>query len=234
MKRFWNDVAVEAAPGGWRVALDGRAIKTAVGSPQIVPSAALAEALADEWRAQGDEIDAGAFVLRDMADFAIDIVAADRDTLIAALLAYAESDTLCYHAEPDEPLAIRQRAVWEPLLAAAEARWNVKFKRVSGIIHRAQPPATLARMREALATQPDFTLAALNTLASLAASLVIALAALEPGAGAATLWDAANLEEDWQFEQWGVDGEALALRTRRAALFVEAMRFANLAEIYAS
>lgn len=228
MKRFWDTVAVEAVAGGWRVVLDGRPIKTAVGAPQIVPSAPLAQALAHEWRSQGADIDASAFVLRDMADFAIDIARTDRDAVIAALLAYAGSDTLCYRAEPDEPLAIRQRAVWEPLLAAAEERWSVAFTRVSGIIHRAQPPATLKAMRAALTEQDDFTLAALNTLASLAASLVIALAAAEPGADAAALWDAANLEEDWQAEQWGVDDEALALRTRRAALFGDAMRFAAL------
>ncbi len=230
MKRFWKEVAVEPAPGGWRVALDGRALKTAAGAPQIVASAVLAEALADEWRGQGETIDAGAFVLRDMADFAIDIAAADRGMLIAALLAYAESDTLCYCAEPDEPLAARQRAVWEPLLSAVEARWNIQFTRVSGIIHRAQRPATLARLRGVLEEKSDFTLAALNTLASLAASLVIALTALDPEADAASLWDAANLEEDWQAEQWGTDAEALALRTRRAALFTAAMRFASHAQ----
>ena len=228
MKRFWTEVTVEAAPGGWRAALDGRAIKTAVGAPQIVPTSALAEALAGEWRAQGEVIDPRAFVLRDMADFAIDIVGADRTPVIAALLAYAESDTLCYCAEPDEPLAIRQRAVWEPLLTAAEQRRGVEFTRVSGIIHRAQPAATLERLRAVLETQDDLTLAALNTLASLAASLVIALAALDPDADSAALWDAANLEEDWQAEHWGADAEALALRTKRAALFADAMRFAAL------
>ena len=228
MKRFWTEVTVEAVPEGFRVVLDGRAIKTAVGAPQIVPTSALAEALAREWRAQGEVIDPRAFVLRDMADFAIDIVGADRTPVIAALLGYAESDTLCYRAEPDEPLAIRQRAAWEPLLTAAEQRWGVQFVRVSGIIHRAQPAATLERLRAVLEAQDDFLLAALNTLASLAASLVIALAALDPDADAAALWDAANLEEDWQAEQWGSDAEALALRTKRAALFADAMRFVAL------
>ncbi len=229
MKRFWSEVSVAPATRGWRVAIDGRAIRTAVGAAQIVPSAALAEALADEWRAQGEEIDASGFVLRDMADFAIDIVSADRAPVLAALLAYAESDTLCYRAEPDEPLAIRQRAVWEPLLGAAETRWDIAFVRIGGIIHRPQPPATLERLRAVLAAHDDFTLAALNTLASLAASLVIALAALEPDADPAALWDAANLEEDWQAEQWGADAEAVTLRTRRAALFAQAARFAALA-----
>ena len=120
--------------------------------------------------------------------------------------------------------------VWEPLLAAAEARWDIHFERIEGIIHRAQPAATLARMQAVLEAQDAFALAALNTLASLAASLVIALAAIAPGADAEALWNAANLEEDWQAELWGKDAEAKALRARRFGEFAGAMGFAGLVE----
>ena len=235
MKRFYQAVTVksedagEPEAGGWRVLLDGRGIKTACGNPQIVPTRALAEALAAEWAGQGEEINPSAFRFRDLADYAIDVAGPDRATVIAAVLRFAESDTLCYRAEPDEALAERQREVWEPLLAKAEARWDVHFERISGVIHRPQPAATLVRMARVLEAQDSFTLAALHTLASLAASLVIALAAIAPGADAEALWNAANLEEDWQAELWGKDAEAETLRTRRLAEFAAAMRFAELA-----
>ena len=96
-------------------------------------------------------------------------------------------------------------------------------------MHRPQPAATLARMRTVLEAESDFALAGLQTLTSLAASLVIGLAALAPEADAEELWEAANLEEDWQAELWGKDGEAEARRERRLAAFVAAMRFAALA-----
>ena len=233
MRRFWREVTVEAADDGWRVALDGRPIRTQQGASQLVPTGPLAEALAAEWRAQGETIDPAGFVLRDLADYALDVVGdvggQGRTVAIARILAYAESDTLCYRAEPDEPLGIRQGATWEPLLKAAEARHGVRFERIAGIVHRAQPAETLARLRAALAAHDAFQLAALQTLASLAASLVVALAALEPGAAPAALWAIANLEEDWQAEQWGQDAEATALRARRLAGFAAAMRFARLA-----
>lgn len=230
MKRFYKSVTVAPADeGGWRVLLDGRAIKTAGGRPQIVPTSALADAMADEWEEQGEEIDLARFVLRDMADYAIDVVAPGPEDVARGLLPYAETDTLCYRAEPDEALHERQRDVWDPLLAAAEARWDVRFDRISGVIHRAQPPETLARLETMLAGQPPFALAALQTLASLAASLVIGLAALAPGADAEALWNAANLEEDWQAELWGKDAEAEARRARRFTAFAAAMRFAELA-----
>lgn len=230
MKRFWKQVSVAQGPEGWRVLLDGRAIKTVGGRPQAVPTQALATALGEEWAAQGEEIDPSRFVLRDMADYAIDVVANEREQVIADLLRYAETDTLCYRGDPGEALTDRQDEVWEPLLIAAEQRYDVHFERVSGVLHRPQPAATLARLQAVLAAHDDLALAALKTLASLAASLTVALAALEPGADAERLWDAANLEEDWQAELWGKDAEAMDRRARRLAAFQAAAHFAELAQ----
>ena len=228
MKRFWTDATVTAASDGWQVQLDARPVKTQAGSAQVVPSQSLAASLASEWAAQGATVNPDSLPLRDLADLAIDVIAADRARTIAALLRYAETDTLCYRAEPEEPLHARQIELWEPLLLAAEARWQVQFARISGVIHRPQSAATLAQLERALAGYDHFTLAALTTLSALAASLAIALAALEPGADAETLWNAANLEEDWQAELWGSDAEAVLLRARRLAAFSAAQRFAQL------
>lgn len=229
MKRFWTDVATEPHGGGWRVLLDGRAIRTQGGRAQLVPSAALAEALAAEWAAQGAAIDPAGFLLRDLADTALDLVAPDRGAAVATLLRYAETDTLCYRADPEQALHPRQQALWDPLLSAAEARWDVRFIRINGVLPRPQPAATLARLDAVLRSHTDFALAALTTLASLAASLVVALAALDPDAEAAALWQAAELEEAWQAELWGRDAEAEQRRARRFAAFAAAMRFARLA-----
>lgn len=229
MKRFYKTVTVGPEGERWRVLLDGRGIKTVGGRPQLLPTQSLAEALSEEWERQGEELDPAGFVLRDMADYALDVVGPERADTIRALVAYAGTDTLCYRAEPDEPLHERQQEVWDPLLHAAEARWDVHFERLSGIIHRPQPAATLARMEAVLAAERDFALAALNTLTSLASSLVIGLAALAPHADAELLWNAANLEEDWQAELWGKDFEAEERRAKRFATFEAAMRFAQLA-----
>jgi len=228
MKRFYREVSTEAHGGGWRVTLDGRPIKTAGTRPQIVPSLALALALAEEWAGQGEEIAPTRFVLRDMADYAIDVVATGRDEVIRAILAFAESDTLCYRGDPDEALWAHQQERWEPLLTAAERRWDIRFVRICGIIHRPQPPETLARLAAAVAAQDDFTLAALHTLTSLAASLVLGLAALEPDADIAALWAAAHVEEDWQAELWGRDEEAMERQAQRGTLFTAAARMVRL------
>ncbi len=231
MKRFYKQVTVAEGDDGWRVLLDGRGIRTAGGRAQVVPTRALAEALAAEWAAQGEEISAAGFVLRDLADYAIDVIAAGKAETIRAILPYGETDTLCYRADEGEALRRRQDAMWEPLLTAAEARYDVRFERVGSIVHQPQPAATLARLEAVLAAQNEFTLAALHTLASLSASLVIALAAHAPEADAVALWDAANLEEDWQAELWGKDAEAETRRANRLASFAAAMRFTALAGV---
>jgi chaperone required for assembly of F1-ATPase len=230
MKRFYTDVATAAQDGGWRVLLDGRPIRTQGGRPQTLPTPSLADACAQEWAAQPAQIDPQAFALRDMADFALDAVAPDPATSIAALIPYAETDTLCYRADPDEPLHARQHAIWEPLLTATEQREGLTFTRISGVIHRAQPPETIAHLRARFAAFDPFRLAALRNLASLSASLVIALAALEPDADLPALWSAASLEEEWQADLWGRDAEAEQRRALRAEAFATAARFASLAQ----
>jgi len=229
MKRFYEQVTVEAAEGGWQVALDGRRLKTPAGAPQIVPTRALAEALAEEWRLQPQKIDPRGLPMRDMADYAIDRVRGDRAATIAAILNFAETDTLCYRADPGDPLRKRQDEWWDALLAPVEARLGARFERIDGIGHRPQPRETLAAARSRLEGENVFTLAALQNLSALAASLAIAFAAVEPEADGETLFAAANLEEDWQAVEWGWDSEALARRDGRLAGFLLAQRLALLA-----
>ena len=231
IRRFYKDVTLAQQPGGSQVMLDARGVKTVGGAPQIVPTEALGEALAAEWARQGERIDPASLPLRDMADYAIDVVAADPAAVAQGLLAYAETDTLCYRADPDEPLHARQQAEWEPLLAAFEATHGITFTRVSGVLHRPQPPATLAVLKARLLALDPFTLAGVEAMTKLAASLVTALAALdaahedEPLA----LWRAVCLEEEWQAELWGRDEEAEERRARREADFLRACAFARLA-----
>lgn len=230
MKRFYKDATVQPVEGGWQVHLDGREVKTQGGKRQIAPNTALAELLRAEWASQGEEIDPARFTYRDMADYALDVVEPNRKAAITTLLRYAETDTLCYRADPGDALWHRQCAVWDPLLEAIETREGVRFQRVSGVMHKPQSAEVIDSLRARLEQLDACTLAALHTLASLAASLTIGLLALEPGADSRTLWDAANLEEDWQAEQWGRDAEAEDRREFRRHSFAAALAFARAAQ----
>ncbi len=227
MKRFYREAEAVRGAEGWHVTLDGRRLMTQGGRALTLPTENLARLLAGEWAAQGETIDSRGFAMRDLADFAIDVVSADPGATIDALLRFAETDTLCYRAHPDEPLWKRQQELWEPLLAGCEARERVRLQRVSGVIHRAQDRAVLTRLRARLEEMEPLTLAALTTLASLTSSLMIGLAALQRDADGEALWAAANLEEEWQAELWGRDPEAAERRELRKAEFLAAVAFAR-------
>jgi len=233
VKRFWDRVALERAEGGWQVTLDARRVRTPQGRPQVVPSEPLAQALAEEWDRTGEMIDPGAFPMRDMADYAIDVVAPAPEAVADKLIAYGETDTLCYRADPDEPLFERQEQVWEPLLSAFEAREGAALVRVSGIVHRPQGARQMERLHARMLAENPFRLAALEAMTALAASLVVGLSALARETAqedaARALWRAASLEEEWQAELWGRDHEAEERRARRERDFLAAWRFARLA-----
>lgn len=232
IRRFYKDVTLAAQDaGGWQVMLDNRGIKTVGGQPQIVPTQALGEAMAAEWRGQGEKIDPASLPLRDMADYAIDIVSADPAAAARALVAYGDTDTLCYRADPDEALFARQQTEWEPLLERFEAAHGITLTRISGIVHRPQPPEALAAMEARLLTLPPFVLAGVEAMTKLAASLITALAALDAAHEdeARMLWHSVCLEEEWQADLWGRDWEAEERRARREADFLRAAAFARLA-----
>jgi|TARA_R100000049_G_C1942782_1_gene87222 chaperone required for assembly of F1-ATPase len=229
VKRFWKEATLRPVDGGWQVWLDERAVKSRGGAPQVAPTRSLGELLRAEWADAGEEIAPEDLPLRDLADRAIDTARAAPEPIIARLLGFADGDTLCYRAEPDEAIAHRQTEVWEPIVARIEADLGIQLARTHGILHRPQPEASLSAIRDRLETQNAFALVGLDIAASLAASLCIALAGLDEDADAQALWGAANLEQDWQAERWGFDEEALARRNEREAEFTKALAFARAA-----
>lgn len=224
MKRFWKQVTVE--DGG--IALDGKPVRTPGRAPLLLPTPALSEAVAGEWRAVADDIDPRAMPLTGLANAAIDRIAPDPSAFAAGLARYGESDLLYYRAELPEPLVARQAAAWDPLLAWARSRYDVHFETAIGVMHRAQPPATVSRLAEAVAALDGFRLAGLSPIVTVSGSLVAALALLEGAADAETVWKAAQVDEDWQAEQWGEDELATQARDAHHADFLAGARFLSL------
>jgi chaperone required for assembly of F1-ATPase len=227
VKRFYKAVATAAVDGHFAVNLDGRPIRTPKRAPLAVPTAALAEAIAAEWDAQGEEILPATMPLTGIANAAIDWVVPDPAAFAAPLAAYGETDLLCYRA-PEPPLARAEAEGWNPILAWAETRLCVEFTLVTGIIHQPQPAATVAALRDALLAHDPFRLAALSPIITIGGSLVVALAHVSKAFDSETLWQAVTLDERWQEEQWGVDDQAAQQRARHHAEWQTATRFLSL------
>lgn len=144
------------------------------------------------------------------------------DALHALIVPYAESDVLCYRADTSPELAAQQAAMWDPLLDWARARFDVAFTITAGIVHVAQPPETVARLRAAVAAYAAPALVALHTLTTIGGSLVAALMVAEDAITADAAFDACHLDELWQMKLWGEDALATAQREKRRAEFVTA------------
>jgi chaperone required for assembly of F1-ATPase len=229
MKRFYKTVSVEKTPDGFRILLDGKVVKTPGRRILLLPTRALANGIAEEWRAQGEDINAASMPMLRLANTALDGVASTRNEVIAAILRFGEHDLICYRAE-EKKLASRQRAAWDPMLDWAASRHGARFEIGAGVVHIAQPAETLARLRLAIAGHDDFALAALHMMASIAGSLVLALAVAEGKIDVGSAFQLSRLDEDYQAELWGRDeeaaarGEALAREMAAAAAFLAAAR----------
>jgi chaperone required for assembly of F1-ATPase len=228
VKRFYDKAAVVPSGEGLTIELDGRPVRTPARRALILPSVALAEAIAAEWQAQGDKVDPRSMPLTGLANAAIDQVAPDRGAFASDLALYAETDLLCYRADGPDELAAREEAAWEPLLAWARARYDIGFETTAGIVHRAQPPATVTRLAEAVAARDSFSLAALSPLVTIGGSLVIALALAEGAIDGDAAFNAAHLDEIWQAEKWGEDSLATQARDARRRDFNAAAGFLRL------
>jgi len=228
MKRFWKDVTVEPGKEGWAVKLDGRPVKTPARAALAVPSEVLAEAIAEEWRAVGETIDPRAMPLTGLANAAIDRVAPDPRAFASKLAEYAEGDLACYRAEGPSALVARQETSWDPLLAWARRRYDVDFVTTFGLMHVAQPPATVERLVHEVTALGPFQLAGLSPLVTIGGSLVAARAVFEKAYSAGDAWAAVSLDDRWQLEQWGADKEAEQALDNRRQDFLAAAQFLDL------
>jgi len=225
MKRFWTEVTIDRDRA---VMLDARPVRTPGRRALALPTMALAEAVADEWRAVSGDIDPRAMPLTGLANAALDIVAPDPAAFAARLAAYAASDLLCYRAATPEPLVERQRAAWDPTLDWVRTRYDVHVATTGGVMHVAQPAAMLDRLGTAIGAYDEFRLAAAAPIVTLTGSLMLTLALLEAAADAEAIWSAAHVDEDWQAELWGQDDLATQTRAARRAEYGAATRFLAL------
>ncbi len=228
--RFWTEVSVAPVADGFGVRLDDRPLRTPAKAELVAPTRALAEAIADEWRAVEGRIDPTAMPFTRAVNVAIDRVGLAREAVVDAIAAYGETDLLCYRAEAPEGLRLRQQAAWDPALDWAEAEFGAPLLRIEGVMHFPQPEASVAALRSAVDGHDAFALTALHDLVALSGSLVLGLAVARGARTPEDAWDLSRIDETWQAEAWGLDAEAEAAAEIKRLDF---MRSARLLEMQA-
>ena len=91
LKRFYKDVAVASRDGVHQVTLDGRVLRSPAKADLHFPSAALAEAVAEEWAGQTERIDAASMPLMTLSSTAVDYVRPRRTAIVEELVGFGFS-----------------------------------------------------------------------------------------------------------------------------------------------
>jgi chaperone required for assembly of F1-ATPase len=229
MKRFYRDVATAPMDAGFTVLLDGRPVRTPGRNMLVLPSQALAEAIAAEWRGQGEEVIATTMPLLRLANTVVDGVFNNRAEVTEAVLRFGRSDLLCYRAHQPPELASRQCAGWDPLLDWVRQRHGAHMRVAEGLTPVEQSDDALLALREAIQAQGPFALGALHVIASITGSAVLALALAEGIISGACAFDLSRIDETYQAEKWGADTQAGKRATNLARELDKAVELMTLA-----
>ena len=224
-KRFWTKVDVVTVEDGFAVQLDGRGVKTPAKASLVLPTKALADAVAAEWEAQEDEVNPNLMPFTRSANAAIDKVSIQHGEVADMLAAYGDADMLCYRASDPVELVERQTQQWDPVLAWAATELGAQLEIRKGIMHVAQAEEPLKNLSDRTHAFSNFELAAFHDLVSLSGSLILGFAAAYDAVPVEEIWLKSRLDELWQEEQWGPDEEAQETSDVKKASFLHAKSF---------
>ncbi len=217
-RRFYKDVGVASQDDGHVVMLDGKTVKTPGRALLLLPTRMVADLVASEFSAQGEEIDPVSMPVTRLANTALDGVANDPQAVMEDILRYASSDLLCYRADAPQRLVELQAEAWDPVLDWARGSLGARLILAEGVMHVDQPREAISALGVHLSMRKEpFRLSGLHVMTSLTGSALLALAVDDGLLTVDEAWSAAHVDEDWNIAQWGEDAEAKARRASRLA-----------------
>jgi len=228
-KRFWQTVSCVPEGSGYAIHLDVRPLRTPAKTPVILPTLALARAVAAEWQAQESLINPLTMPHTRSANAALDKVAPQRGAVQDMIAAYCGTDLLCYRAASPDSLIAAQVAAWDPALDWARGTFGAALRVTTGVMPVEQPQEALATLTATMSDMSDFAIVGFHDLVSLSGSFVLGLAVARGQIAPDTGWALSRTDEEWQAQQWGHDDDAEEKAAIRRAAFLHAHQFITLA-----
>ena len=228
IKRFYKEVNTIWLDDGFGVALDGKPLKTPGKRDLVVPFETVANAIAKEWREQGENINVNSMPMLRLAATAIDRVAVNRQEVDAVTLKFVETDLLCYRAKQPPELVVRQAKSWQPLLDWAAEELNAPLITTEGISPVIQPHEALSGFKTGLMHLSDLELTAVSGISAATGSLVIGFAVKNGRLTPEEAADTGLLDELFQMEKWGGDEIAIERHDATRQEINESARFLEL------
>ena len=222
-KRFYQHADIAEISEGFGITLDGKPVRTPSGRPLTAPNRDIAGGIAAEWNAQVEFINPLTMPLTRFANSVVEAVTDRVEAVVDDVAKYFGSDLLFYRASHPEALVAREAAAWDPVLFWAADTLGAHFILAEGIVHVSQPESAMAAARGALPQNP-WSIAATHVVTTMTGSALLALALRHGVLTPDEVWAAANVDEDWNIEKWGVDEEVAARRAARLVDFEAAAR----------
>lgn len=228
MKRFYKSVGIAEEENGFSVRLDNRPVKTPAKNLLLLPNGPLADAVAAEWDAQSEDIDAHSMRLTRLANSAIDRVTEHRQAVVAEVAGFAATDLVCYRAAEPASLAKRQEEGWAPLVSWVAERHGIDLAVTTGLLPVAQSDASAQAVQTAIEAFDVYSLAGLHLVTSACGSVVLGLAVADGRIDGAAAWELSLVDETFQIEEWGEEPEATKRRAGLLEDITAAARYLSL------
>ena len=205
MKRFYKLVSVDAVRNGFEIQLDGRNIKTPMKNILSAPSRKLADAIMAEWAAQDKEILPDTMPLTQILSTRIDRVSNERHAMEPIVLAYLDTDLVCYRADKSDDLRARQNSMWGVSLNWFAKKYGGDLLVTTGLAALKQPQNLHDAVKENVLALDNDYFTILQLVCAMSGSLVLALAFIHGEVDAQHVFDATRIEEQFKSELYDAE-----------------------------
>jgi len=207
MEEAMTDYTVTPNGTSFAIHAKGVPLLTPQKLPMHLPTSALAEAMACEWRTH-KKFAAGKMPLTTLAQTGIDRIEEQRELIVESLLTYVDTDALVYRSSSSQSLLKKQEDQWNPVLDKTASLLKAKWDVTTGVMPVDQAPELHDAIRGYLNNLDTMRLSAACMLSASFSSVALAIAVVEKYITAETAFALSRLEEESQAETWGRDFEA--------------------------
>lgn len=197
------------AENAYSILRNNKAFQTPEGNDFILPHKGLVdlylqEKMADIKKPQKDRLSYERLIFTNL-----DRLKSNKDYYLKDLLNYASTDLILFPVTHPQSLRELEEKFWSPVLEWANKRLKTNFEQSASIIAPKISDANLSALMEMLNNLDDFTLSGLYAACQITGSLFLAFAFLEGAFDLDFIFEAAQLHENAQAEQWGKEPELI-------------------------
>ena len=209
-RRFYKIVEVgQCGATGYEVLLDGRALKTPSKQRIKLSHRHIAQLIANEWAAQGENIIPVTMPVTRLVNVAIEITPQNRPELIKQARDYAKTDLLCYRSNDTRLFLEFQTQHWDPILQWGRTQ-GIDLKTTLGLDVIEQDPKALNVIADYAKGLDDLYLTLFLHLIITFGSSLLAMAVMQGHLHGKRGYYLSRLDEIWQIKYWGQVDDAKA------------------------